>query len=155
MLGTLPINDGPNGQLERRGALESFAFALPFALTLHLLFWRVLWSTWFWPSDQSSRNVMIVAALAVLVIPLFLRERAAIAFSDAQPQGEAKPHGDAQPQGDAAMQSGAETTAKSEIHPDEDVAIADSADSLNELPSDHGDRESDDGDQRRDDSPSP
>lgn len=77
LLKTIPINDGPKGQITRRGAMESFAFALPFALTLHLLFWRVLWSTPYWPSDQSGKNVMIVAALLVLAVPMFLRDRAA------------------------------------------------------------------------------
>lgn len=76
LLKTIPINDGPKGQIAQRGAYESFLFALPFALALHLVFWRVLWNTPYWPSDQSEPSVMIVAALLVLVVPLFVRESA-------------------------------------------------------------------------------
>ncbi len=83
LLDTIPINDGPQGQIEKRGAMERFAFALPITLALHLVFWRVLWSFSYWPSDNSSRNVMIAAGALVLLLPLLLREPA--------PQVEAAP----------------------------------------------------------------
>ncbi len=74
LLRTIPINDGPQGQLERRGAMEAFAFALPIAATLHLTCWRLLWSSPFWPSDRSGSTVVILWGLASLAAPLFLRE---------------------------------------------------------------------------------
>ena len=75
LLSRLPINDGPQGQVESRRALESFAFAIPFALTLHLAAWRYLWQQGFWPSDLSERYVMIVWALSALTVPIFLKDR--------------------------------------------------------------------------------
>ncbi|WP_200836519.1 A24 family peptidase [Roseiconus lacunae] len=85
LLATIPINDRPGAaeqtnsgsasQLESRGAMEAFAFALPFATTLHLAFWRTLWSFDYWPSDRSDRWVVISWSLAVLVVPVFLRDR--------------------------------------------------------------------------------
>lgn len=89
LLRTIPINDGPKGQISRRGAMESFAFALPFALTLHLMFWRMLWSNPYWPSDQSGQNAMIVAALIVLAVPLFLRDSTAATIDLGQATGAA------------------------------------------------------------------
>ncbi|QEG01181.1 Leader peptidase PppA [Stieleria maiorica] len=127
LLRWIPINDGPRGQIARRGAMESFAFALPFALTLHLVFWRVLWETPAWPSDHSSRNVIIIAALTVLAVPFFLTDRTTATASD---DGQLKDPGD------------------------EDEGVVDDV-STDELPEHHCDAESDDGDQRRDDPPSP
>ncbi|MCC9600577.1 prepilin peptidase [Stieleria sp. JC731] len=86
LLRTIPINDGPKGQIQSRGMMEAFAFALPFALTLHLAFWRVLWNFEYWPSDQSERGVIIAWSLAVLALPIFLREpKADIAETAAAP----------------------------------------------------------------------
>jgi len=74
----IPINEVPAKQSEerrRRGVLEYFAVTLPIVLVLHLMFWRFLWNAPFWPSDNSDRVVIIVAALAVLAIPLWLKNR--------------------------------------------------------------------------------
>ena len=124
LLDTIPINDGPKGQIARRGALESFAFALPLALMLHLVFWCVLWKTWFWPSDHSSHNVIIIAALLVLVVPLFLRE----------------------PTAEKTILAESEE-ADDESEPDDALSRSD------ELPEHHGDGKSDDGDERGQDAP--
>ncbi|KAA5539631.1 prepilin peptidase [Roseiconus nitratireducens] len=74
LIDRIPINDTPRGQIRQRGAMEYFAFALPLALTTHLVLWRWLWSQSWWPSDQSGRWTQIVWALAVLAVPLVLRE---------------------------------------------------------------------------------
>jgi leader peptidase (prepilin peptidase)/N-methyltransferase len=74
LLRAIPINDDPRGQIAKRGTLESFAFALPVTLTLHLVFWRPLWRLPLWPSDQSDPNTILVWAMLVLAVPLFLRE---------------------------------------------------------------------------------
>jgi leader peptidase (prepilin peptidase)/N-methyltransferase len=121
LLDAIPVNDGPKGQITRRGTLESYAFALPFALTLHLVLWRVLWSTSFWPSDQSSRNVIIIASLLVLAVPIFLREPKAAELEQAE----------SEPADDEAL-SGAD-----------------------ELPENHRDGESDQGNHRGNDAPGP
>ncbi len=76
LLRTIPINDGPRGQLQRRGAMEAFAFAVPIALTLHLTCWRLLWNAPLWPSDRSGTTVVIVWGLVSLTVPIFFREPA-------------------------------------------------------------------------------
>ncbi|QDV83982.1 prepilin peptidase [Stieleria magnilauensis] len=141
MLRWIPINDGPKGQIADRGAMEAFAFALPFALTLHLLFWRVLWETPYWPSDQSSRNVIIVSALLVLVVPWFVRDRTA-ATTDVASVDAVADEG-------VGRQAGVDEQA-----PAGEAEIASSG-SANELPEHHGDGESDQRDQGRDHAPGP
>ncbi|WP_253158876.1 A24 family peptidase [Stieleria tagensis] len=131
LLNWIPINDGPKGQIAARGAMESFSFALPLATTLHLALWRMLWSDPYWPSDQSSRNVIIAAAAGVLLVPLFLRQRVAVAGPTPVAQDDADP----QP---AITES---------------TAIESAGDSADELPQDHGDGESDHGDHRGQHSP--
>lgn len=114
LLNTLPINDGPTGQISNRGVMESFAFALPMVLAIHLVFWRLLWSTPYWPSDRSGTNVIILWALLSLTVPLFLFEPSVVPGPSMEPERSA-----------------------------------------DELPEDGGNAETDDGDHRRDDSPSP
>lgn len=91
LLAWIPINDGPKGQIQRRGAMEAFAFSLPIALTLHLVLWRHLWSCPYWPSDLERSNVIIVASLLVLVVPFFLRERRALSIESAENPQSAEP----------------------------------------------------------------
>jgi len=87
LLNTLPINDGPRGHIDRRGAMEAFSFAIPVVLTFHLVGWRVLWNTPFWPSDRSGTTVIIVWGLAALVVPVFLVDRSDTPF-DSRPVAE-------------------------------------------------------------------
>ncbi|MEO1524793.1 MAG: prepilin peptidase [Planctomycetota bacterium] len=65
----IPINDLPKGQIQSRGALEYFSFALPVVLTFHLTCWRPLWRSGYWPSDISSPSVIMAWAVAALLIP--------------------------------------------------------------------------------------
>ena len=65
----IPINDGPKGQIESRGALEYFAFALPIVLTVQLAWWRPLWASGFWPSDVSLPWVILIWAAGTLIVP--------------------------------------------------------------------------------------
>ncbi len=128
LLNQIPINDGPKGQIATRGMMESFAFALPPALVIHVVFWRVLWQSPYWPGDMSAPAVMITWAVLALLVPLVVRE--------SRPP-ESQP---------------AETrTAESPSAP----LAADSPVSTDELPTDHGDAEPDDRDQRGDDAPGP
>ncbi|OYP38181.1 prepilin peptidase [Rhodopirellula sp. MGV] len=127
LLRTIPINDGPKGQIQSRGMIEAFSFALPFALTLHLAFWRVLWSFPYWPSDQSERWVIIAWSMAVLTLPLFLRE----------------------PRQVASVESPEEVTDDEDDLEFDDVTDA----SAEELPQHSGERKPDEGNACRDDPP--
>ena len=69
----LPVNDGPKGKIENRDAMCRFSLALPIALTIHLVLWRHFTATPLWPSENSSPTVIVVAALLVLLVPLWLR----------------------------------------------------------------------------------
>ncbi|MCA9138950.1 MAG: prepilin peptidase [Planctomycetales bacterium] len=126
LLNTIPINDGPKGQIAQRGAMESFAFAIPMALTLHLVFWRVLWSSPYWPSDRSEKSVMIIAAMLALAVPLFLREAKVPATV-------------------ASANDPGQTTDGEDDANDEGLA--------DELPEQQSDQETDDGNERGEDSP--
>ena len=124
----IPINEAPKEKLTRRGNLERFAFAIPIMLTLHLALWRVLWSSNFWPSDRSSKSVIIVWALATLVIPMFLK-------SDSSDIDRSDPT-DPDPSDRTDLD-------QSDLSPSPD-----------ELPEQESESESDDTDQRRDHPPS-
>jgi leader peptidase (prepilin peptidase)/N-methyltransferase len=58
--------------------LGYFCLAMPIALTLQLVFWRVLHGVAFWPSDQSSMHaapwVILGWAALALAAPAWLRE---------------------------------------------------------------------------------
>ena len=67
-------------------ALGRFAIAMPFALTMQLVFWRRLHPVkgfysdddsrwfWFWPSDGSAPWLILSWFAAVMLIPLWLRD---------------------------------------------------------------------------------
>lgn len=60
--------------LKGTDTLGCFALAVPVTLTLQISFWRHLHSASFWPSDQTSHWVILAWAVAILVIPVWLRE---------------------------------------------------------------------------------
>ncbi|MEM6473127.1 MAG: prepilin peptidase [Planctomycetota bacterium] len=68
------VEDDPNG----RGVYEHYVFALPFATAIHLVFWLQLWNLPFWPSDQAGPYVIVVAAILVLFVPVFLKQRTTV-----------------------------------------------------------------------------
>ncbi len=57
-------------------ALGRFAIAMPLAMTFQIVFWRGLNAARWWPGEDSSPIVLLVAAAIVLCVPLWLREQA-------------------------------------------------------------------------------
>ncbi|WP_315860374.1 A24 family peptidase [Novipirellula aureliae] len=56
-------------------AFGTFSLAMPVSLSLHIMLWRLLHQTWFWPSDGSQPIVLLIAAGVVLLIPNWLYEK--------------------------------------------------------------------------------
>ncbi|TWT93280.1 Leader peptidase PppA [Stieleria varia] len=88
LLRRLPINDGPKGSIKHRDAFCRFAFAVPIALTIHLVVWRHLQAATYWPSEGSRPMVIVFAAMLTLTIPLWLRDptRAVLGQPDVEEQ---------------------------------------------------------------------
>ncbi len=65
------------GLFNRTDALGRFGLMMPVALTVQLVSWRPADQIRFWPSETSDPWTILVAAAAVLCIPMWLSERPA------------------------------------------------------------------------------
>ena len=68
---SLPLQN----RFPKSDAFGCFSLAMPVSLTLHLVAWRLLNQTWFWPSDGSQPMVLLIAGGIVLLIPNWLYEK--------------------------------------------------------------------------------
>jgi leader peptidase (prepilin peptidase)/N-methyltransferase len=76
-----------------REAFGRFAISMPLALTFQLVFWRHLHAptadrvgsdgSWYWPSDNGRPWVVLTWVVAVMLIPLWLRDEPPRQVSDA------------------------------------------------------------------------
>ncbi len=55
--------------------LGAFALAMPIALTIQIVGWRILSDQTWWPSSQSQPLIFLGWAAAVLLVPIWLRDR--------------------------------------------------------------------------------
>lgn len=140
LLRRIPPNELPDTKVgtprfAERSAYETFTFALPLATTLHLVFWRVLWRTPFWPSDQSGPYVIVTAALAVLAVPVLLK-------AHDRNQANVRPRIDDEEDDE-------------EAEDDNEESLGITQGSGDDLPEQEREAETDDGDHRGDHSPGP